>query len=192
MVPHTFQAVVHMCGVDHTVEFSDAEGHAHGHGHGGDEHINIDVGVRPLRKYERDDNFRAAVIHVAMDAVVSVMVLVALALAGNAPHTLFLDPFVGVIGSFVILSWGFQLIVDTSSTLLDKNPDLQLTEKLRQKIERDGSVVTDLHVWRLGPGQLGAIVSVLTDQPRVAEYYHSRLAKFKAIKHLTVEVKTTV
>jgi hypothetical protein len=40
----------------------------------------------------------------------------------------------------------------------------------------------------LGPGHLGAIVSVVTAQPREAGYYKSRLARFQSLSHLTVEV----
>jgi len=142
------------------------------------------------QNYERDNNFRAAVIHVVMDAIVSVLVIIAIALAGNVPGCLFLDPLVGIIGAFVILSWSYTLLVDTSHTLLDMNPDMKMTDKLRQKLERDGTSVADLHVWRLGPGHLGTIVSVLTKVPgRSVEYYRRRLRGFKAIKHLTVEVR---
>jgi hypothetical protein len=40
----------------------------------------------------------------------------------------------------------------------------------------------------LGPGHLGAIVSVVTAKPREADYYRSRLARFASLSHLTVEV----
>src|SRR5208337_2838648 len=40
----------------------------------------------------------------------------------------------------------------------------------------------------LGPGHLGAIVSVVTAKPREADYYRNRLAHFTSLSHLTVEV----
>jgi Co/Zn/Cd efflux system component len=60
--------------------------------------------------------------------------------------------------------------------------------KLRQAIETEGDQLADLHLWRLGPGHLGAIVSVITTQAREAAYYRSRLARFTSLSHLTVEV----
>ena len=56
-------------------------------------------------------------------------------------------------------------------------------------IEGDGDHLTDLHVWRLGPGHLGAIVSVATASGRDAKFYRERLAQFRALSHLTVEVE---
>jgi len=47
-----------------------------------------------------------------------------------------------------------------------------------------------LHLWRLGPGHLGAILSVVTDQPRGADFYHARLGKLGRFSHVTVEVRT--
>jgi hypothetical protein len=41
-------------------------------------------------------------------------------------------------------------------------PDRRLKEDLRKTIESEGDRLADLHLWRLGPGHLGAIVSVVT------------------------------
>jgi Co/Zn/Cd efflux system component len=60
--------------------------------------------------------------------------------------------------------------------------------KLRQAVEGDGDQLADLHLWRLGPGHLGAIVSIVTSKPREADYYRDRLARFTSLSHLTVEV----
>lgn len=48
--------------------------------------------------------------------------------------------------------------------------------------------MTDLHLWRLGPGHLGAIVAVATEKHRGAEYYRRNLSKFGDLSHLTIEV----
>jgi len=72
--------------------------------------------------------------------------------------------------------------------LLDMNPDRSMASKLRQAVEGDGDQLADLHLWRLGPGHLGAIVSVVTAKPREADYYRSRLARFTSLSHLTLEV----
>ena len=69
------------------------------------------------------------------------------------------------------------------------NPDRPLTDALRQAIEQDGDQVADLHLWPLGPGHLGAILSVSTHQARDVAYYRARLARFRAVSHLTVEVR---
>jgi cation diffusion facilitator family transporter len=135
----------------------------------------------------RDNNMRAAVIHVVADAAVSVLVIVGLLLA-RAFGWLWMDPLAGIIGACVIASWSYGLIRDTGAILLDMNPDRTMAGNLRHAVEGEGDQLADLHLWRLGPGHLGAIVSVVTAQPREANYYKSRLARFPSLSHLTVEV----
>jgi cation diffusion facilitator family transporter len=135
----------------------------------------------------RDNNMRAAVIHVIADAAVSVLVIVGLLLARTFGW-LWMDPLAGIIGACVIASWSYGLIRDTGGILLDVNPDRGMSNKLRETIEMDGDELADLHLWRLGPGHLGAIVSVITARERDADYYRRRLAHFKSLSHLTVEV----
>jgi cation diffusion facilitator family transporter len=134
-----------------------------------------------------DNNMRAAVIHVIADAAVSVLVIVGLLLA-RAFGWLWMDALAGIIGACVIASWSYGLIRDTGAILLDMNPDRTMAGKLGHAVEGEGDQLADLHLWRLGPGHLGAIVSVVTAQPREANYYRSRLARFPSLSHLTVEV----
>jgi Co/Zn/Cd efflux system component len=86
-------------------------------------------------------------------------------------------------------SWSYGLIRDTGAILLDMNPDRQMAANLRHAIESEGDQLADLHLWRLGPGHLGAIVSVITAQQRGVDYYRSLLARFRSLSHLTIEVK---
>ena len=137
----------------------------------------------------RDNNMRAAVIHVMADAAVSVLVIVGLLLA-RAFGWLWMDPLAGIIGACVIASWAWGLVRDTGSILLDMNPDPRLTSRLRQEIEADGDRLADLHVWRLGPGHLGAVLSVVTGKERRPEDYRRRLRHFSSLSHVTVEVQT--
>jgi cation diffusion facilitator family transporter len=137
--------------------------------------------------HHRDNNMRAAVIHVIADAAVSVLVIAGLLMA-RAFGWLWMDPLAGLVGAVVIANWSFGLLRDTGGILLDRTPDSHLAENVRAAIESDGDRVTDLHLWRLGPGHLGAIVSVATTKDRVSEYYHKKLKKFADLSHVTVEV----
>jgi Co/Zn/Cd efflux system component len=165
--PHAFTATVRIGEQNFPVIF---EEHVHAHG-----------------STARDNNMRAAVVHVIADAAVSVLVIVGLLLARSFGW-LWMDPLAGIIGAFVIASWSYGLVRDTGAILLDMNPDQAMANKLRQVIETEGDQLADLHLWRLGPGHLGAIVSVVTGQAREADYYRNRLAQFKSLSHLTVEV----
>jgi cation diffusion facilitator family transporter len=135
----------------------------------------------------RDNNMRAAIVHVIADAAVSVLVIIGLVLA-KLFGWLWMDPLAGIIGAVVIASWSFGLIRDTGAILLDMTPDRAMAEKLRAAVECDGDELADLHLWRLGPGHLGAIISVATKKGRSAGYYKTKLARFRSLSHLTVEV----
>ena len=165
--PHAFTAYVRIGQQDYPVVF---EEHEHAHESAG-----------------RDNNMRAAVIHVMADAAVSLLVITGLLLARTFGW-LWMDPLAGIIGASVIASWSYGLIRDTGAILLDMNPDRRMADNLRQAVERDGDQIADLHLWRLGPGHLGAIISVVTTQSREADYYRARLGRFKSLSHLTVEV----
>jgi cation diffusion facilitator family transporter len=140
------------------------------------------------RMAARDHNMRAAVIHVLADAAVSVLVIVGLLLA-RAFGWLWMDPLAGIIGACVIASWSFGLIRDTGAILLDMNPDRRMADNLKHSIESEGDKLVDLHLWRLGPGHLGAIISVATATQRNEQYYRAKVARFRSLSHLTVEVR---
>jgi cation diffusion facilitator family transporter len=138
--------------------------------------------------HHRDNNMRAAVVHVIADAAVSVLVIVGLLLARTFGW-LWMDPLAGFIGALVIASWSVGLIRDTGANLLDRMPDPGMAEKVRVAVENEGDRVTDLHLWRLGPGHLGAIVSIATSNQREPAHYRQRLADFADLSHVTVEVQ---
>jgi cation diffusion facilitator family transporter len=165
----------------------DEEGHDHGHGH---HHVHDDDHHDHAHRHasaHRDNNMRAAIVHVMADAAVSIVVIIGLLLAKNFGW-LWMDPLAGLIGALVIASWSIGLIRDTGAILLDMTPDSAFAQRLRQAVEAEGDIVADLHVWRLGPGHLGAIISVRTASGRCAADYHARLAHLPSLSHLTVEV----
>ena len=166
--PHAFIARVSVNGSDtSSVEFEEDE-HPHSAAH-------------------RDNNMRAAIIHVLADAAVSVLVIVGL-LFGRFLGWTWMDPLAGLIGAIVIAAWAYSLVRDTSAVLLDMNPDQSMAQRMRETIETDGDRLTDLHLWRLGPGHLGAIVSVATRRGRGPEYYQSLLGRFRSLSHVTIQV----
>jgi cation diffusion facilitator family transporter len=172
--PHAFLAKVRLVqeGQHHEREL-EFEEHDHDAAHGA---------------HHRDNNMRAAVIHVMADAAVSVLVIAGLLMARTFGW-LWMDPLAGFIGALVIANWSFGLLRDTGSILLDRTPDPRMAEKVRMVVESEGDRVTDLHLWRLGPGHLGAIVSVATSGKHEAAHYRERLAKFADLSHVTVEVQ---
>lgn len=159
----------------------------HGHHHHGDhqhEHHHHHAGDRP-----RDNNLRAAYLHVLADALTSVLAIFAL-VAGSVLGWLWLDPAMGMIGSLVIARWSWGLMRDAGRVLIDYLPDEEeLPGRIRSAIEKSGDEIYDLHVWQLGPGHHGAIVSIRTANPRSPAHYRERLSHLTELSHLTVEIE---
>jgi cation diffusion facilitator family transporter len=158
--------------------------HHHDHDHDHDH----DHGPHDGAKVGHDNNMRAAIVHVMADAAVSVLVIVGLGLAREFGWV-WMDPLAGIIGAGVIASWSYGLIRDTGAILLDMTPDAAVQDGIRDRVEEAGDRLTDLHVWRLGPGHLGAIVAVSTKRGVGPEDYRARLAGIRSLSHLTIEVQ---
>ena len=160
---------------DHAHEHPHAHDHEHEHEHHGS-------------AVHADHNLRAAFVHVMADAAVSVLVIVGL-VAGRQFGWLFMDPLMGLIATVVILSWSWTLVRASGAILIDACPDPALARRIASRLEQKGDRVSDLHLWRVGPGHLAAIVSVVSDDPRSPRQYKRRLAGLPGLSHVTVEVE---
>ena len=155
--------------------------HGHGHHHSNDEHH------APGKS--RDNNLRAAYLHVLADALTSVLAILAL-LLGRSYGWSWADPAMGVVGALVIARWSWGLIRDSGSVLLDAAAEGQdVRQEIREAMAPTGSQVTDLHVWQVGPGHFAAIVSLMAREPREPAHYKALLAHIHELSHVTVEVQ---
>lgn len=158
----------HGLGDDH-----DHCGHHHDHDHHRDHH---------------DHNLQAAYIHVLADVLTSVLAIAAL-LLGKYLGWWWMDPMMGLVGAAVIGKWAWGLMRKTGSVLLDHSDDRELPEEVRAAIEGDAdNRLSDLHLWQIGPGHWGAIVSLVTHTPREPGHYKTLLAEVHELSHVTVEV----
>jgi len=157
------------------------------HSHDGEDHDHDHLGGD--HKQHADYNLRAAYVHVLADAATSVLAISALAL-GAAFGWGFLDPVVGLIGAVVIARWAVQLMQQTSLVLLDFEDDPSLAGAIRRTLEGDLRLqIADLHLWRLGPGHRGLIVSLVSPSPCSAEDIKTALrARHEGLSHVTIEV----
>lgn len=161
-----------------------------GHHHGHDEHEHDEHGHHEHHDHARheDHNMRGAFMHVAADALTSVLAIGALLGAQYAGWN-FLDPVMGIVGALVILRWGFGLVRQASRALLDVVPNQAMADEIKSEIESIGdSRVSDLHLWELSPGRFGCIVSVVSSAPLEASEYRKRILEHAQVNHLTVEV----
>jgi len=154
---------------DHEEDEHDHDDHDHGHHH--------------------DHNFSAVYVHVIADAVTSVLAIAAL-LAGRYAGWNWLDPVVGIVGAIVITRWAWSLMARTSRVLLDAEPVTGVTAAVRAAVESEAdNKIADLHVWRLGPGHLAAMLTVVTHHPRSPAHYKQLLHHITGLSHVTVEVE---
>jgi cation diffusion facilitator family transporter len=151
------------------------------HDHHGDDHANG-------HHHHKDNNLRAAYVHVLADAATSVLAIAALLLAMFSQWT-WTDPVVGIIGSIVIASWAYGLIRDAGAVLLDVASDQGLELAIRQHLEVGGDRITDLHLWQVGPGHRAAVVSLISDHPLAPSAYKRRLSGVPRLCHVTVEIE---
>ncbi|GAA4121758.1 CDF family Co(II)/Ni(II) efflux transporter DmeF [Aminobacter aganoensis] len=155
--------LLHDGGHDH------AHGHDHGHGH--------------------DNNLRAAYVHVLADALTSVLAIFALVM-GAIYGLRWIDPLMGIVGAVVIARWSWTLIRDAGRVLVDYVPSGEdLPDEIRQAVQTDKDVITDLHVWQVGPGHHAAIVALKSSAPATPESYKSKLAHIQDLSHVTIEVQ---
>jgi cation diffusion facilitator family transporter len=152
---------------DHPVDH-----HDHGHDH----------------SHDHDHNLRAAFWHVMADALTSVLAIVGLLLAWAYGWT-WADPAIGIVGALVIAHWSFGLLRDAGAVLLDAAPDRALGADIRTRLESGSDRLSDLHVWRVGPGHYAAIASLVSDAPQPVEAYKARLADLRRLSHVTIEVQ---
>ncbi len=134
-----------------------------------------------------DHNLRAAFWHVMADALTSVLAIAGL-LAAWAYGWSWADPAIGIVGAAVIALWSWRLIRDAGAVLLDTTPDGHLAPTVRERLETGDDRISDLHVWRLGPGHFAVIISLVSDAPRPVEEYKARLADLSGLSHVTIEV----
>ena len=160
--------------------------HGHHH-HDHDRHHSNDEHHAPGKG--RDNNLRAAYLHVLADALTSVLAILAL-LLGRSYGWSWADPAMGVVGALVIARWSWGLIRDSGSVLLDAAAEGQdVRQEIREAMAPTGSQVTDLHVWQVGPGHFAAIVSLMAREPREPAHYKALLAHIHELSHVTVEVQ---
>ncbi|WP_295863564.1 CDF family Co(II)/Ni(II) efflux transporter DmeF [uncultured Xanthomonas sp.] len=185
----------HDHGHAHAAHRHDNHDHAHGHDHPHphDHHGHAHAHAAPAHSHDRhahaDHNLRSAYMHVLADALTSVMAIVALLLAKYLGWT-WTDALMGIVGAIVIARWSLALLRDTGAVLLDASAPAALQAQIRDRLQQDDERIADLHVWRVGPGQHAAIVSLVTHKPRPAAFYHARLQGVATLGHVSIEVQT--
>ncbi len=153
------------------------QGVEHDHDHGHDHHGH----------HGRDSNLHAAYLHVIADAVTSVLAIAGL-LAGRFFGWVWLDPVIGIVGAVVIAYWSWNLVRTAAHELLDASTNPKLLAAIAARLESESETITDLHLWRVGPGHSALIVSLSSNHPSSPDAYKAKLKGLRGLSHVTIEV----
>lgn len=163
--------------------------HHEGHGHG-----HHDAHAHEHGHAAHDLNLKSAYVHVMADAGTSVLAILAL-VGGWTLGWSWLDPVMGLVGAVVVALWAKRLISDTSKVLLDREMDHPVVEEIREAVDENGreqeTVISDLHVWRVGRASYSCALSVVThDASLTPDVVRSWFSQHEEIVHSTIEVQT--
>lgn len=151
-----------------------------GHDHSADDHAG---------EAHHDTNLRAAYMHVLADALTSVLAIAGL-LAGRFLGWIWMDAVVGLLGAAIIAHWSVGLSRQAGRTLLDSHDKGQLEQQVRERLRgaTPSGAITDLHIWRIGPGQYALMASLRGTALGTPDGYRHALADLPQLRHVTVEV----
>jgi cation diffusion facilitator family transporter len=154
--------------------------HDHSHEHDGHDH------------HHHDLNLKSAYVHVIADAATSVLAIVALA-GGMVYGWSWLDPLMGIVGAVLVAVWAKGLLMDTGKVLLDREMDHPVVDEIREVIDlldkTDETVISDLHVWRVGKEAYSCAISLVTHSATLTpELVREQLGQHEEIVHTTIEI----
>ena len=158
--------------------------HHHDHGHPHDHHDH---------EHHHDLNLKSAYLHVIADAATSVLAIIAL-IGGWMYGWSWLDPVMGIVGAALVAKWAKGLLTETGKVLLDREMDHPVVEEIREVIEMGPNagetLISDLHVWRVGKGAYSCAISVVTHDPTLTPArIRAQLAVHEEIVHTTIEIQ---
>ena len=154
-----------------------------------DHHNHHEHGEHP---HYHDLNLKSAYVHVIADAATSMLAIIALA-GGWIYGWSWLDPAIGIAGAVLVAIWSKNLIIATGTVLLDREMDHPVVDKIRKVVESRAAtittLITDLHVWRVGTRAYSCALSVDTnDKTLTPRRVHKQLAQYEEIVHATIEI----
>jgi len=154
--------------------------------------VNLVAGFILSSGHAHNTNTRAAVAHVAADALgsVSAMVAAGLVIAFGWQRA---DAVASVVISLLILLGAFRLVTETVSVLMESAPSGVVLEDLERTIRGTPGVADmhDLHAWTISDGFDSVTVHVVLDGTahgtEVAREVGERIRRDHRVTHVTVQ-----
>ncbi|MCV2508916.1 MAG: CDF family Co(II)/Ni(II) efflux transporter DmeF [Neisseriaceae bacterium] len=167
------------------------ENEHHHHSHGNHNHHSHSVNEKNIDLNSYDNNFKAAVIHVAADSATSVAALLGI-FAAWAWGWNWLDPMIGLIASVVILKWSVGLLKSSGSVLLDKESDADIKSQVIDsiKVVNPQADIMDLHIWSVGPRSFVVVAIIGSSiEEDSSNRYRTALERIEGVYHPVIEIQ---
>jgi cobalt-zinc-cadmium efflux system protein len=156
--------------------------------------VNVGIGLSLFRQAREDLNVKAALFHVAGDAVGAVAVVLG-GLLVLATRATWIDPLLSLFVSAIIVVGVFRVVKESADVLLESAPAHATLPAVREKIRALTGVVDvhDLHVWTIGSGSHVLSAHVLLPDARISEAsgilrgIETRMREDFAIDHVTIQ-----
>lgn len=143
---------------------------------------------------EKDQNLRAAYLHVITDALTSVLAILAL-LSGRIFSVTWPDAAVAILAAMVILKWAYDLLISSGKILVDFYDGEQELNEVRTILKSKNRKLQDFHIWKTSPAGRAMVLSVIpspqeqkNSSPQLTAQIRGDIMKEFDLQHLTVEI----
>jgi cobalt-zinc-cadmium efflux system protein len=132
--------------------------------------VNATIGLTLAHDHARNLNVRAALFHVAGDALGAFAVIVGGGLILLTHHA-WIDPLLSLFVAGIIIVGVVRVLRDAGDVLLEGTPsDIDSADVERSIVQIDGVAgVHDLHVWAIGSDSRALSAHILLDDRRISE-----------------------
>lgn len=132
--------------------------------------VNIGIGLSLARAAAHDLNMKAALFHVASDAVGALAVMLGAA-AVLTFRIAWIDPVLSLLVAGIIVVGVVRIVREASDVLLESAPEHARIPAVAERILAVAGVVGvhDLHVWTIGSGAHALSAHVLLPDSRISE-----------------------
>lgn len=142
-----------------------------------------------------DVNIRAAYLHLASDAAVSLGVVIA-AFAYWWTKWLWIDPVVGILIAILILKSGWSLLLDSTRLILDGVPRNICYFAVKELLQKQSGVadVHELHIWALSTKENALSAHLYMPKNPLSDFERfqisQKLLTEHNIQHVTIQVES--
>ncbi len=158
--------------------------------------VNVGIGLTLSHDHSENLNVRAALFHVAGDALGAFAVIIGGALI-IVTRAVWIDPLLSLFVSAIIIAGVIRVLRDAADVVLESVPaGIDTTDVEQQMLGIPGiDAVHDLHIWTIGTSSHALSAHVLLDEPRlqqgpqVLERLRLLLQERYGIGHMTVQLE---